>query len=117
MTKRTWKIFLILLVVGLMTGFIRYQFASGLLLGAIISCVIYLRNESFWNGVVDRGFATKGTGSLHFMFNYILMAFPLIFCALKQEYFNIFACAIGLVMVKCSLVIDAVLFHGKEDSE
>ena len=115
MKKRTWKIFAVLVGIGLLGGLFYFPVASGLALGTLISAILYLRNVSFWNDVVDTGIAGRGTGSFHFLINYALMAEAMILCALKPQYLNIFACAIGLAMVKLSLVVESLLYKGKEE--
>lgn len=117
MKKSTWRIFGGLVIVGLLSGFLNYTYATGFLLGAVVSAILYLRNDSFWNDVVDTGVAGAGTGSFHFIINYGLMAGSMILCAKFPQYGNIFACAIGLAMVKLALIVDAIINKGKEEEE
>ncbi len=113
MDDRTWKITGVIAALGLLSGFINWRFATGYALGAAIAVLLYKRNEGYWNGVVDMGNAKKGTGFTHFLVNYALMAGAMILCAKLPQYFNIFACAIGLMLIKIS-VTAGVLFQGKE---
>ena len=94
----------ILLIFGLPLG-------AGYLLGCLISILLYKRNESFWTSVLDSGHAVKGTGFLHFLVNYGLMAGGLILSALVPDYLNIFACAAGMMLIKLTTVADVVIHH------
>lgn len=115
MTKRMWHIVWLIIGVGLCSGLIRYQFASGYLLGCCTALLLYKRIESFWGKVLDRGYSTKRTGIFHFAINYALMAIVLVLCALYPKYLNIFACAIGMMVIKIAATIDAALLQGKEN--
>lgn len=112
MNKRSWKVYGILSGLCLLAGFFRYQYALGFLLGSAVGLLLYFRNRTFWNDVVDSGFATTGTGSFHFLINYVLMAASLIACAKFPQYLNIFFCTFGLLMIKVSIIIEN-LWKGK----
>ena len=109
MSERAWKIAWILTAVGSCTVFIHISIGCGYLLGALISLLLYRRNESYWSRILDRGSARRGTGFLHFLVNYGLMAGSMIFAAFFPQYANIFACAIGLMVIKFATVIDALI--------
>ncbi|NCB32421.1 MAG: hypothetical protein EOM64_00830 [Erysipelotrichia bacterium] len=113
MDDRTWKITWVIAALGLLSGFISWRFATGYALGAAVAVLLYKRNEGYWNEVVDMGNARKGTGFTHFLVNYGLMAGALILCAKMPQYFNIFACAIGQMLIKIS-VMAGELIQGKE---
>jgi hypothetical protein len=110
MTKRTWITALVLTLLGTCTVFIHRPIGFGFLLGSVTAVLLYKRNEWFWTGVLDQRSATQWTGFLHFIINYLLMGGVLVLSALKPEYFNIFACAVGLFLIKITVTID-VLIH------
>lgn len=113
MDGKAWKITWVIAAVGLLSGFIDWRCATGYALGCAIAALLYKRNEGYWNEIVDIGNAKKGTGFSHFLVNYGLMAGSLILCAKLPQYFNIFACAIGLMLIKIGAVA-GTLFQGKE---
>jgi hypothetical protein len=109
MTKRTWTIAAVLMVIGTCTLLISRPVGFGFLLGASTAVLLYKRNESYWTSILNQGSATKWTGFFHFIINYALMAGVLLICALKQEYLNIFACAIGLFLIKITVTVDVLV--------
>lgn len=110
MTKRTWKTAAVLIVLGTCTAFVYRPAGFGFLLGSLTAVLLYKRNEHFWTGVLDQRSATQWTGFFHFIINYLLMGGVMVISALKPEYLNIFACAIGLFLIKITVTID-VLIH------
>lgn len=114
MNRRTWKLFtLILITVSVVTIFIDWRITTGWILGCLISRILYRRIEVFWNGILDQGYATAKTGRGNYFTNYLIMAAALVVCALCPEYLNIFACALGMMAIKITSVMD-VLIPGKE---
>lgn len=109
MTRRSWKICMVLMVIGLLSGLIHLRYAAGFLIGAIVGVVLYLRNDRFWNGVVDIGNAGKGTGIFHFLINYSLMAGVMILAVRIPSYFNIFTCAAGMMIIKFTVIAESLL--------
>ena len=100
------------ILLGLLSGLADIRYASGFALGAVASVLLYIRNEQFWSGVLDTGTATKYTGIFHFLINYGIMAGVLVLSALKPELFNIFACAVGLLLLKISVIIkETIIKH------
>lgn len=109
MNQRSWKIFIVLTILGSLCGLIKWQFTTGFLFGVAISFLLYYRNENYWNDVLDMKEAGKGMGMSHFIINYLLMAIPLILCAKFPQYMNIFFCAFGMTLIKISLIIDSLI--------
>ena len=109
MNERSWKIAWLLTGIGTLSGFIRISFGVGYLSGCLVGLLLYKRNEVYWSGILDGGRAARGTGFLHFLVNYGMMAALLVLAAFFPEYLNIFACAIGMMVIKFTSLIDALL--------
>ncbi len=110
MNKNTWRIFYILMVVGTVVPvFINYRISLGFLLGSIESLVHYKRLESFWNEVIDARVSHKTTGLGHFAITFAMMGAVLLICAFLPNIFNIYACAIGMLLVKITTYVDLLL--------
>lgn len=115
MTRRSWKICGVLIILGCLTGFIHLKYAAGFLAGALTAILLYMRNDSFWNGVADTGSAGAGTGILHFLINYILMTGVMLAAVRFPEYMNIFASAAGLMIIKWTIIAEAFLPRKERD--
>ncbi len=114
MNERTWKLFYILMIFGaIITIVVDYRIALGYLLGSAEALIHYKRLEKFWNGVIDVGVSHKSTGVMHFTFTFAMMACVLLICAFLPNIFNIYACAVGMLLIKVTTYID-LLIH-KED--
>lgn len=114
MNAKTWKLFYILMIFGtIITVVIDYRIALGYLLGSLEAWIHYKRLEKFWNGVIDVGVSHKSTGVMHFAITFALMACVLLICAFLPNVFNIYACAVGMLLIKVTTYID--LFIHKED--
>lgn len=110
MSQRAWKIFYILMGLGTIIPLcIDFRISLGFLLGSVEALVHYKRLESFWNGIMDVGVSNKHTGVMHFGFTFALMAGVLLICAFFQNIFNIFACAVGMILVKITTYIDMLI--------
>ena len=109
MTKRTWTIAAVLIVIGTCTALVSRPVGFGFLLGAVTAVILYKRNEVYWTGILNQGSATKWTGIFHFLINYALMAGVLVLSALYDSYFNIFACAVGLFLIKITVTVDVLV--------
>lgn len=110
MNRRTWITALVLTAIGSLSFFVYRPAGLGYLLGCLTAILLYKRNEWFWTGVLDQRSATQWTGFLHFIVNYLMMGGVLVLSALYPQYLNIFACAIGLFLIKITVTID-VLIH------
>lgn len=111
MTERSWKIFRILTcVIAVATLLFDWRMTLGFLLGTGEAYLQYHRTEKFWNGVVDTGSASRGTGYFHFLINYAIMGITLIACALLPKILNIFACAVGMFMIKITSVVEVLVY-------
>ena len=114
MKERSWKIFTVLLIiVSVVTVFIDWKITTGWILGCLISRLLYRRIEGFWNGILDQGYSNAKTGRGNRAGNILIMAGVLVLCAVCPEYLNIFACAIGMMAIKITSIVD-VLIPGKE---
>ena len=112
MTRRSWKICAVLVVLGALSGFLKLSYGLGFLFGAAVGIFLYWRNSMYWNDVVDGGVAGKGTGVSHFMINYLLMAVSLFAGTRYPHYLNIYATALGLMIIKMTAVAESLI--GKE---
>lgn len=109
MNEKSWKIYFIILIAITIVSFLfDYKIALGWLLGGLVSGLVYKRTETFWNGIVDRGFSTKHTGIGNFMLNYGIMALVLIISAVLPNYFNVLSCAAGLFLVRIVIIVDSL---------
>ena len=59
--------------------------------------------------------STKNTGVGHFLFTFAMMAGVLLVCAFLPDVFNIFACAVGMLLIKFVTYID-LLIPKKEET-
>jgi hypothetical protein len=111
MNVRSWRIYRILLCVGLCTGLVRWTFASGLALGALTGAAVYKLDEHWVSRVLE---TTSPAGSFgHSLLVFGLMALALLAGALWPALFNIFAAAAGLLLIKLSLILDSLLERRK----
>lgn len=109
MTKRSYYIFGLITLLGLLSGFIRWQFATGFLLGAIVSFITYKITEMFCDNALD---TQNPSGSMgHFMINYGIWAVALVVCAVNPNYVNVIACAIGITAIKISIIVESLIFR------
>ncbi len=110
MNEKTWKIFYILMILGtILPLFFNYKISLGYLLGSTEALIHYKRLERFWNGVMDVGVSHKRTGLGHFGFTFLMMAAVLLICAFFPNIFNIYACAIGMMLIKLTSYIDLLI--------
>ena len=63
MKKTGWLIFAIEIGISLVLAVIDYKLTTGFILGTLVSIVLYFRNNSFWNSVLDTRIAGKRTGT------------------------------------------------------
>lgn len=89
-------------------------YGVGFLSGTALSVILYERNVRYWNRIADRGHARTGTGILHFMLHYALMAGIMMLGVYHRDVINIFTSALGLTAVKAALIIDAL--SGRKES-
>ena len=106
MNKKSWIIFGILAILCALSGFYHYRFLVGLGLGILVGLLLYYRNTTYWNDYLDNQETGKYAYTGHFIINYLLMAIALILCAKFTQHMNIFMCAIGMSLVKLSLIIN-----------
>ena len=110
-SKAMIAVMIAVIIAGLLSGVFDLRYAAGFALGACGSILLYVRNDRFWSAVLDSGSATKYTGVLHFLVNYGIMAGTLLLSALVPNVFNIFACAIGLMLLKISVIIKEIIMR------
>ncbi len=109
MTEKYWRIFAVLAAAGCLSVFLKWQYASGYVLGCIVSVITYKILERFCDNALK---ARNSSGTLgHFMINFGIWAAVLAFCAAFNQYFNVIACAIGLTAVKLSIIIGSILYR------
>lgn len=110
MTDRVWKVYKTLLVIGIISAIIDYRIACGFLLGALTSVFLLKRIERFCDAVIDMNHASNKQAFMNFMLNYLVMGAVLLISALLPNIFNIFACAVGLMAIKLSVIIESLLY-------
>ena len=110
MTDRVWKVYRILLVIGVCTAIINYRIALGFLLGAITSVFLLKRIERYVDAAIDMQHASNKQAFISFMLNYAVMAAVLVIAALLPNIFNIFSTAIGLMAIKLSVIIESLIY-------
>ena len=116
MNSRSWKFFYTAMIIGTSVPLIfDYRISLGFLLGSLEALIHYKRLESFWNGVLNTKVSTKNTGVVHFLFTFAMMAGVLLVCAFLPDVFNIFACAVGMLLIKFVTYID-LLIPKKEET-
>lgn len=109
MDQRLWKIAWIVMAAGTAIGLLfGIPYGLGFLAGCLVSVVSYKRNEIFWTGVLKTGTSKAGTGLLHFLGNYALMAGVLYAGIRFPQYLNIFTAALGMMLIKIASVIGAL---------
>ncbi len=107
MTKLTVKLYILSAsVMAVILSFFGLRYAAGFILGVLAEALNLFRNEMFWNDVLDTGVASAGTGSFHFLINYLVMILVMVISAKFPQYLNIFTCAAGLVWIKAVLLIE-----------
>lgn len=103
MEKRNWKFFGILTVlIGAVMLIFDWRMTLGFVLGTAVSACTYFLTERF----CDTALSLQSSGGTmgHFILNYIIWAAALILCAKMPQVFNILTCALGLFMIKISLL-------------
>ena len=111
MTERSWKVFIILVIVGSLSGFIHYRYATGYLLGALISFVSYKITENFCESVLQ---FQDDTSHRSLIIKYGMWATVLVLCAAFPEHLNILMCTLGLCLISLSLFIAELNIFGKQ---
>ena len=114
MTKHSWKLLRILCILGLCTGFINRTYGLGFALGAAGALLIYGRISAASDVWISQQEAGRFQVFSGFLIDYTVMAGVLILAALKPEWFNIFAAAAGLGIIKITTVAE-LIFTGKGD--
>lgn len=112
MKKETWKLFGILLAVATVLLLLwDMTIALGYLVGGLLAAVLYFRNASYWGDILDMGTVSGSRYGFHFLINMAIMAAPMVFAALYPEILNIFAVAVGLMMIKITVTFEVLLMR------
>ena len=115
MTERSWKITVVLIVLGsILTAFFGWNVMAGYLLGSAACIVNYKRNERYWTGILNQGSATKWTGMFHWIINYAIMAAVMFISAMKPQYLNVFSTTAGLLLIKIAVIVETILGDKKK---
>ena len=113
MKKETWKLFVkLLVVVTILLLLWDITIAAGYLVGGLLAALLYFRNASYWGDILDMGTVSGSWYGFHFLINMAIMAAPMVFAALYPHILNIFAVAVGLMMIKITVTFE-VLFTRK----
>lgn len=91
------------------------RIVSGYVIGAGISVLLYLRTVSFCDQVLEERRCGAWGMFGHFLFSYLLMVLPLLISVLAPELFNVFAAALGLLLMKLVLILDSILERREKD--
>ena len=110
MRKSSWRISLgIVLVVTMAAILFDWRISAGFLLGSFVSVLLYWRTVAFCDAVIAQSRATKTFVFSRFMSSYALMAIPMLLAAVLPQYFNLFATAAGLLLIKGTLYFESLL--------
>lgn len=106
----SWKLLKILtILISLITIVFNWRWTIGFLVGTGMCLLLYRRNETYWSDILDSG-TTKGSRYMfHFAINFLLMALPMVLAALFPQIMNIFAVALGLLMIKITVTVEVLL--------
>ena len=107
MSQRSLKIFLVIVVLGLLTIFIQYPITLGWLLGCLISFITFKLTERFCDIALSMQNPSGFFG--HFALNYGIWAIGLIIAAMYPNIFNVIACACGMMSIKLAIIIDNII--------
>lgn len=88
---------------------IDWRCATGYVLGAAVSYLLYWRNVRLCDTILTNRATNRWGHFGHFMNNYALMAIVLLLGAFLPEYINIFGAALGLFLLKTAVIINAVI--------
>lgn len=118
MRKAEKKLYMVL-TAGLTFAFlfIDLSVSLGFLFGSIVSLIMMRRTERFCTMLLSSRSANKGLMALNFMINFGLMALTLIICALKPDFLNIFGAAMGLLSVKLTIILNALLLERRKNND
>lgn len=118
MKQNSWKLYFIL-VTGISVAALIYDYriALGFLLGTAVSALLYFRTVMFCNTVLDTKKAKKTFVLSRFMSSYALMAIPLIMAIAWPNLLNLYAAAAGLLMIKFTLVLSALIERRKTNGQ
>lgn len=107
MTKRAWEIFIVLTIfTALIFTVFHWQWMTGFLLGSGASAFAYRNTENYVDQTISAQMPA-GT-AFHMMLNYMIWAAVLLIAAVLPNYLNILSCALGLFMIRFSLIIDSL---------
>ena len=117
MCTNSWKLFRILtILISLVTAVFNWRWTTGFLAVTAMCILLYYRTDTYWSDILDSG-TTKGSRYMfHFAINFLLMALPMVLAALFPQIMNIFAAALGLLMIKITVTVEVLLPKGKEEA-
>ena len=107
MTKRSWKIYWLLFAAGSLTWFIKPSIAYGFIFGGLICALLYRLDEMYVDAALKNR-KMKLRYLLHSLLNFALMASPLLAAGMYPDIFNIFAAFAGLMLLKITVVVEAL---------
>jgi len=107
MDKKVYKITSLLAIsLGLISLFINYQFALGVILGYVFSMIyLFTLEKSYAN--LNSDYEINFFHYLLVIVRYILLALPMLIACLLPQVFNVFGAFVGLILFKVSLLIIA----------
>lgn len=83
-----------------------WKYLSGYLLGTAVSYLAFLNTVHY----VDETLRIRiPAGMGHRVFNYMMWTAVLVICALLPDYLNILACALGLFMIRISIIVSSLI--------
>ena len=108
MNRKSWHIFIArVIALAIIFLIMRFQYMTGFLLGSLVSVLAYKNTERY----VDQTMQIKTPAPSSFPLNFAMWAGVLILCAVLEEYLSILPCALGLFMVRITLVVQEWLSH------
>ena len=105
----------ITLVITVVLMVFNWRYATGFILGALMSFLLYLKTRWQCNRIMAGSKGVKSGFFLSFLLSYVLMALPLLTAVLLPQYFNIFASAAGLFLVKFVLIVQSFVERREKD--
>ena len=117
MCTNSWKLFRILtILISLVTAVFNWRWTTGFLAGTAMCILLYYRTDTYWSDILDSGTHKGSRYMFHFAINFLLMALPMVLAALFPQIMNIFAAALGLLMIKITVTVEVRLPKGKEEA-
>lgn len=107
MTAKSWKLFWILYAVGSLTAVIWLPIGLGFAAGGLVSLAVYKIDERYVDSILETRTPGKGI-PMHVFLGQVLMAAVLILAVKFPQVLNIFAAAVGILLLKITVYIETL---------